>query len=73
MQGVDLRYGAVLYRDIGDEYVTRHVAMDLRIPQHANSKKRCAAKRKDEGIFIIQRFEVANVNGTIRVQGDGVG
>jgi|GEM_PF-560808 len=36
-QGVDLRYGAVLYRDIGDEYVTRRHAFttDLKGFDHA--------------------------------------
>lgn len=48
-QGVDLRYGAVLYRDIGDEYVTRRHAFTTDLAGFDAKLQTIAAKGGGDG------------------------
>ena len=48
-QGVDLRYGAVLYRDIGDEYVTRRHAFTADLEGFDSALKTISAAGGGDG------------------------
>ncbi len=47
--GVDLRYGAVLYRDIGDEYLTRHTPLTSDVQGFDNILKGISANGGGDG------------------------